>query len=213
MKIRKVFGFALGVLVVSATVYSMTPATNSLAKVKDNNIYYAASAVNASTSSTTTSNAGYNLLTQSAGSEITVQGPAGVTLKQFASADSSGGAVACTPDVIPSGTKVYTASVATTDQTYSVATALMSHWRPKASVVAVYNCSAQTAQGTWLSAVDGKIAISVPTPVGLTVPSGKTLKVYRYLADGTIQACETVIDGNRVVWASESFATFAFVAE
>lgn len=210
MNIKKVVCFALGTLMVTATVYSMTPATSSLAKVKDNNIYYAASAVNASTSTSSSSNIAS---TYTAGTETTVQGPAGVTLKQFTSSDTSGGLVACTPDVVPSGTKVFTSSVASTDQTYSVATALMSHWRPKASVAAVYNCNAQTTQGTWLSALNGKIAISVPTPTGLSVPAGKAVHVYRYLADGTIERCETVVDGGRIVWASESFATFAVVVE
>ncbi len=185
---------------VELTTSTTVNATSSETQQEINHNRRAAAAAAAGTSSYTAT-------------ESTYVAPNGVTVRQFTSQGTTQGLVAGAPGIIPSGTKVVTDTVDASSPIYNVATTIMSMMRPDASVVGVIAANAQTTDGTWLSTLDGEIAMSVPVPTDLVIPDGQELHVYKFLPDGSIEQCETIIDNGRIVWGTDAFATFAFVVE
>ena len=228
---KKLFAFSLATVTLAASVIYVTPMMKSLTtdhygynletgqyEPTDNAAKKWDSSkgtyveVNDTTSSTTSSTT-----TSTATTTETVL-PASVTIEgkpvaMFQSADNTKTLLAAPVGVIPSGAKLEVLEAAATSQTFTVATEIMKIWRPSAQVVKVYDFNLYSKAATTIKTVDGKIAMSIPVPAGLTVPAGSVLKVYKFNDDGSIAVCEALIDNGRIVFGNGTFGTFAFVIE
>ena len=150
------------------------------------------------------------------GAEVVL--PASVTIggkpvAMFKSADTTNTLLSAPTGVVPTGSKLEVVEAAPTSQTFTVATEILKIWRPGAQVAKVYDFNLYSKAATTIKTVDGKVAMSIPVPAGLTVPAGSVLKVYKFNDDGSIAVCEAIIDNGRIVFGNGTFGTFAFVIE
>ncbi|QFJ56343.1 hypothetical protein [Pseudobutyrivibrio xylanivorans] len=264
--LKKVFAFALATVVLTGSVYYVTPAMKALAekrytavtedgkvsfeeadngawvidesadaskvtetdelKVYDGKVYKLESSKetsdyqnkkssgssSSSSSSAATTDTSVPVGTIAKDVPVTINGQT-VAVTIVKSVDQTNTLLAGTKDAIPAGSSLSTVEAAEGTQTYNTAKSILAIYRPKAQIAKVFNFNVFSKDAKPVKQANGKVAISIPIPEGLSVPAGMVLKVYKFNDDGTVTVCDCIIDNGRVVCGTDSFGTFAFVYE
>ncbi len=148
------------------------------------------------------------------GSEVVVADPkTGQSLHMFQSTDNSNTLLAAPESIVPSGTKITTLEAAADTPAFKAVQNKIARVSRRGSVQKVYGIAATATDGTLITTLNGKAAMSVPIPADINVPAGRTLVVYFIPNEGETIKLETVIDQGRVVFGTPGFGTFAFVVE
>lgn len=147
------------------------------------------------------------------GSEAIVNTASGAPVAMFQSNDATNTLLAAPVGVVPSGTKIETVEAGKDSATFKAAQNRLSRVSRRGTVQKVYGITALNADGSQITTLNGKAAMSMPLPTDVTVPTGKALKVYLIPDNGQPTKLDTLIDQGRVVFEIPKFGTFAFVVE
>ena len=145
--------------------------------------------------------------------EMTSYNKDGVAIRTYVAVGAKDTMIAGETGILPTGSKFFSVEATKDSATFKTAVAIMSLWRPEATVAKVFDFNIMQKTGAYMHEFDGVVTMSVPVPEDLVVPEGMVLKVYVFNDDGTITACDTLIDAGRVVWGTRHCSTFAFVIE
>ena len=144
---------------------------------------------------------------------VKVVAPDGQALLQYTAIGAKNTLMAAPEGIVPQGAILAQYEVKEDSQTYEVAKTILGLRVPNATLAKVldFNLSAKT--GTLIHQLDGRVAISFDIPANFTVPAGYVPRVYRFNDNGTVTACETILDKGKVVFGTDHFSTFALVLE
>ena len=174
--------------------------------------YVAPSSSSSSSSSSTTTDTSVPVGTIAKDVPVTINGQT-VAVTIVKSVDQTNTLLAGAKDAIPAGSSLSTVEAAEGTQTFNTAKSILAIYRPNATIAKVFNFNVFSKDAKPVKQANGKVAISIPIPEGLSVPAGMVLKVYKFNDDGTVTVCDCIIDNGRVVCGTDSFGTFAFVYE
>lgn len=147
------------------------------------------------------------------GSEAIVNTASGAPVAMFQSNDATNTLLAAPVGVVPSGTKIETVEAGKDSAAFKAAQNRLSSVSRRGTVQKVYGITALNADGSQITSLNGKAAMSLPLPTDVTVPAGRALKVYLIPDNGQPTKLDTLIDQGRVVFEIPKFGTFAFVVE
>jgi len=147
------------------------------------------------------------------GSEAIVNTGAGEPVAMFQSNDATNTLLAAPVGVVPSGTKIETVEAGKDTPAFKAVQNKLSRISRRGTVQKVYGIAGLNSDGSLLTTINGKAAMSMPLPSDVSVPAGKSLKVYLIDDNGQTTKLDTAIDQGRVVFEIPKFGTFAFVVE
>ena len=147
------------------------------------------------------------------GSEVIVDTGAGEPVTMFQSNDATNTLLAAPVGVVPSGTKIETVEAGKDTPAFKAVQNKLSRISRRGTVQKVYGIAGLNPDGSLLTTINGKAAMSMPLPSDVSVPAGKSLKVYLIDDNGQTTKLDTAIDQGRVVFEIPKFGTFAFVVE
>ena len=142
-----------------------------------------------------------------------VVAPNGQTLLQYTAIGAKNTLMAAPEGIVPQGAILAQYEVKEDSQTYEVAKTILGLRVPNATLAKVLDFNLSAKQGTLIHQLDGRVAISFDIPTNFTVPAGYVPRVYRFNDNGTVTACETILDQGKVVFGTDHFSTFALVLE
>ena len=144
---------------------------------------------------------------------VKVVAPDGQTLLQYTAIGAKNTLMAAPEGIVPQGAILAQYEVKEDSQTYEVAKTILGLRVPNATLAKVLDFNLSAKQGTLIHQLNGRVAISFDIPANFTVPAGYVPRVYRFNDDGTVTACETILDKGKVVFGTDHFSTFALVLE
>lgn len=144
---------------------------------------------------------------------VKVVAPNGQALLQYTAIGAKNTLMAAPEGIIPQGATLAQYEVKEDSQTYEVAKTILGLRVPNATLAKVLDFNLSAKQGTLIHQLDGRVAISFDIPANFTVPAGYVPRVYRFNDNGTVTACETILDQGKVVFGTDHFSTFALVLE
>lgn len=142
-----------------------------------------------------------------------VVAPDGQTLLQYTAIGAKNTLMAAPEGIVPQGAILAQYEVKEDSQTYEVAKTILGLRVPNATLAKVLDFNLSAKQGTLIHQLNGRVAISFDIPANFTVPAGYVPRVYRFNDNGTVTACETILDKGKVVFGTDHFSTFALVLE
>lgn len=144
---------------------------------------------------------------------VKVVAPNGQTLLQYTAIGAKNTLMAAPEGIVPQGAILAQYEVKEDSQTYEVAKTILGLRVPNATLAKVLDFNLSAKQGTLIHQLNGRVAISFDIPANFTVPAGYVPRVYRFNDNGTVTACETILDKGKVVFGTDHFSTFALVLE
>lgn len=144
---------------------------------------------------------------------VKVVAPNGQALLQYTAIGAKNTLMAAPEGIVPQGAILAQYEVKEDSQTYEVAKTILGLRVPNATLAKVLDFNLSAKQGTLIHQLDGRVAISFDIPANFTVPAGYVPRVYRFNDNGTVTACETILDQGKVVFGTDHFSTFALVLE
>ncbi len=144
---------------------------------------------------------------------VKVVAPNGQTLLQYTAIGAKNTLMAAPEGIDPHAAISAQYEVKEDSQTYEVAKTILGLRVPNATLAKVLDFNLSAKQGTLIHQLNGRVAISFDIPANFTVPAGYVPRVYRFNDNGTVTACETILDKGKVVFGTDHFSTFALVLE
>lgn len=122
---------------------------------------------------------------------------------------NAGASVADTSNVLPAGTSM-NAYVMTSGAAYDAAASIAKANIAGMSDFAVYEFDLFNSSNVAIHQLNGFVSVTVPVPSTLSIPTGKTVVVYRVEGDGTLTKCDTTVANGKITFQTNHFSTYIF---
>lgn len=122
---------------------------------------------------------------------------------------NAGASVADPSNVLPAGANMQSYAI-TSGATYDAAASIARAKISGMSDFAVYEFDLFDSNSASIHQLNGYVSVTVPVPSTLSIPTGKTVVVYRVEDDGTLTKCDTTVSNGKITFQTNHFSTYIF---
>lgn len=122
---------------------------------------------------------------------------------------NAGASVADPSKVLPAGASM-NSYVITSGAAYDAAASIAKANIAGMSDFAVYEFDLLDSSNVSIHQLNGYVSVTVPVPSTLSIPTGKTVVVYRVEGDGSLTKCDTTVANGKITFQTNHFSTYVF---
>lgn len=127
----------------------------------------------------------------------------------IATVGNAGASVADASNVLPAGASM-NSYVITSGAAYDAAASIAKANIAGMSDFAVYEFDLFDSSNVSVHQLNGYVSVTVPVPSTLSIPTGKTVVVYRVEGDGSLTKCDTTVANGKITFQTNHFSTYVF---